>query len=147
MWRNAPVIEGRSVAENSLQLPTPQMLTILSSRNIFILSKSRAQIDTWNRMEAFLGRLLKNRLLLPLLVEEQLLNVLKEDWPRDMLSRFASCLQGVVDSWKKSTGLSRTEETEDFSQILEWLVWFMNQPDEYGSDNDIDDLDAFPALY
>ena len=147
MWRNAPVIEGRSVAANSLQLPTPQMLTILSSRNIFILSKSRAQIDTWNRMEAFLGRLLKNRLLLPLLVEEQLLNVLKEDWPSDMLSRFASCLQGVVDSWKKSTGLSRTEETEDFSQILEWLVWFMNQPDEYGSDNDIDDLDAFPALY
>ena len=147
MWRNSAILNEWSVA-NSIQLPTPQVLTILSSRNVFILSESRAQMETWNRMEAFLGRLLKNRLLLPLVVEEQLLNVLKEDWPKDMLSRFASCLQGVVDSWKKSSGSPRSDETEDFSQILEWLVWFMNQPDDFDSDNnDLDDLDAFPALY
>ena len=140
-------MEEKSATSTTMLLPTPQILTILSLRNVFILSESRSQIDTWNRMEAFLGRLLKNKLLLPLVIEEQLLNVLKEEWPRDMLQRLASCLQGVVDSWRKSSELGRSDETEDFSQILDWLVWFVKQPDpdEFDSDNDID-LDAFPEL-
>ena len=54
-------------------------------------------------------------------------------------------LTGVVDSWRHSVDLGRSDETEDFSQILDWLVWFLEQPDEFNSDNDID-LDAFPEL-
>ena len=99
-WKNTPFVVGNHTIP--FHITPTNILTVISPRNFTILSESQSQIETWNKLEAFIGRLLKKKLLLPLVLEEQLLSVLKEEWPSDMLKRFASCLQGVVDSWRRS---------------------------------------------
>ena len=98
-WKTSPFVVGN----NTIHLTSTNILTVISPRNLTLLSESQSQIDTWKRLEAFIGRLLKQRLLIPLVLEEQVLSVLKEEWPSDVLKRFASCLQGVVDSWRISS--------------------------------------------
>ena len=143
MWKQAPLIIDEKVVP--LELPSSNIITMISPKNFALLLESELKhgksIETWNRFEAFLGRLLKHKLVLPLVLEEQCLNIVKEEWPCDMLKRFASYLQGAIDSWRRSPG-----ETKDFPLILDWLVWFVQEPDEFGSDNDLDNLENFPEL-
>ena len=149
-WRQTPLLLDNT--KTPLQLPSPELLTIISHRNLMLLSEGQCQMETWNRLEAFLGRLLKEKLIFPLILEEQLLSILRPsgktevdlDMSNATLKRFASCLQGVVDSWRKCS--LQIDEEEDFSQILEWLIWFVQQPEDLSSDNEFDNLDDFPVL-
>ena len=148
-WRQTPLLLDNT--KTPLSLPSPEFLTIISHRNLMLLSEGQCQMETWNRLEAFLGRLLKEKLIFPLILEEQLLSILRPSGKTEVdldisnatLKRFASCLQGVVDSWRKCSLL---DEEEDFSQILEWLIWFVQQPEDLSSDNEFDNLDDFPIL-
>ena len=115
--------------------------TLLSIRNLQIFIKSPSPKRTWDKFEAFVNRLLKYGLISPIEIEDQCFAIVKEEWPKDLLERFGSFLQGVIDSWKKRN--PNLDEIHNFTQdfeTLEWLSWFLNT-DEF--ENDIND---FPEL-
>ena len=116
--------------------------TLLSIRNLQIFIKSPSPKRTWDKFEAFVYRLLKYGLISPIEIEDQCFAIVKEEWPKDLLERFGSFLQGVIDSWKKRNP-NNLDEFRNFTQdfeTLEWLSWFLNT-DEF--ENDIND---FPEL-
>ena len=63
---------------------------------------------------------------------------------QELLQRLASCMKGVVESWTvacvQAKGMPRDEATEDFAQVLDWLVMFWQK-----SENDFDE--NFPELF
>lgn len=118
----------------SLSQPPPQLMSILSPRNLTILGRSRKPIDTWSRFENLLIRLLKAQLILPVVLEDQSIRILKSNWPKEVLCRLSSCLNGVVSSLKSRP---------DFDQhFLDWTVWFYSEL----TDDFEDDEDSFPPL-
>ncbi len=145
----APKVMSAEVQDNlvTLWLTFPPLLRddlqdILSLQNIYQMGFSPDPRDSWFRMEALIVRLCKAELILPLVLEDQCLALTRMEWPQSVLERLASCLQGVVDSWKKHVSAGGfTEQEEEFPQLIDWLIWFWSSPE--GGDNFEED---FPDL-
>lgn len=136
---------SKNTCKFRLAHPPCQLSTFLSPRNIELLGKSNTPNATWDKMEAFMGRLLKGSLFLPIALEDQCLSVLKREWPTDLLRRLGSCLKGIIESWKITVGTSTSDEDLfNFTQeFLDWFAWiFANMACDELDDN----LDNFPAL-
>lgn len=128
----------------SLAHPPTPLATLFSSRNLGLLHKSTNPNATWDKMEHFLGRLLKSSLILPIGLEDQCLVILKKEWPEDLLRRLGSCLKGVIDSWKKQGHARQREDLLNFTQeFLDWFAWLLTSLNE---DDLEDNLDNFPEL-
>ena len=121
--------------------------TLFSSRNLRLLTKGPQPKLAWDKFEAFTGRLLASRLLLPICLEEQCLVLLKNNkgnrrqLPDETLKRLGSCLESIIQSWKKSArrGSDLMNFTEDFLDWFAWIFTNMNIEEEF------DDSD-FPEL-
>ncbi len=61
---------------------TDDVSCILSPMTLPILARSRQPRATWNKMEAFVGRLLKHELLLPMTFEGMCIELLRHEWPK-----------------------------------------------------------------
>lgn len=143
IWGGTFSNQSRNILFRLTQPPTP-LATLLSVRNFGIFNKSPNPKATWDKLEHLIGRLLKSGLLLPIGLEDQILPLLKKDWPENLLKRLGSCLQGVIDSWKKE-GIPRSqEELKNFTpEFLDWFAWFLMNNEENGLE---DSLENFPEL-
>ena len=129
-----------------LSQPPTALATLFSSRNLALLKQSSNSNLTWDKFEHLIGRLLKSGLILPINLEEQCLIVLKKDWPEDTLRRLGSCLNGVIDSWRK-TNIKTNHDSADLlnftDEFLEWFAWIFSNM----ANGDLDDsLENFPEL-
>ena len=62
-------------------LPHPEeLLGIISPVTLVILERATQPKLTWDKMEAFLTRLLKHELLFPIPFEDQIIILLQDDW-------------------------------------------------------------------
>ena len=95
------IIPNRPQLKFSLAMPPAPIVTLLSARNLHLFSQSPCAKVTWDKLEAFIGRMLGYGIMLPIGLESQCFQIAKEDWPRDLLKRLGSCLTGVMESWKK----------------------------------------------
>lgn len=136
-----------------LSQPPAPLVSLISSRNLYMLSKSTNPNVTWDKFEAFMGRLLQSGLLLPIVLEDQCLVILKKEWPQDQLRRLGSCLKGVIESWKRKNpvpptaggGASNTDLLNFTEEFLDWFAWiFSNMACD--DDLEVDSLDSFPEL-
>lgn len=57
------------------------LISILSSTNLENFSRSQNPSLTWNKLEHFLNRLLKAGIIVPMILEDQCLELLREEWP------------------------------------------------------------------
>ncbi|CAB4063935.1 CDAN1 [Lepeophtheirus salmonis] len=89
-----------------------QIMTILCPRNMVLLGQSTQPFLTWQRLERLLYSLLKSKILIPLALEDQCIQLLKQEWPEAILKKFASSLRGVVLFWKDSNLHSRSNDDE-----------------------------------
>jgi len=128
-------------------VPPQQLFSIMSSRNIRLLAASKSPLDSWNKMEYLLGRLLRHGVILPIVLEDECLQFLKQTWPPEVLQRFGSCIKGVVDTYKRELATTcggGGGVSQDFNQeFLEWIAWFVA---EAAADELEDNLDNFPEL-
>ncbi|XP_040566396.1 codanin-1 [Lepeophtheirus salmonis] len=119
-----------------------QIMTILCPRNMVLLGQSTQPFLTWQRLERLLYSLLKSKILIPLALEDQCIQLLKQEWPEAILKKFASSLRGVVLFWKDSNLHSRSNDDEiEFVQLMEWIVWYCSSAEDYTPDKQ-----EFPEL-
>eukprot|EP00095_Tigriopus_kingsejongensis_P002251 maker-scaffold478_size161223-snap-gene-0.25 protein:Tk02251 transcript:maker-scaffold478_size161223-snap-gene-0.25-mRNA-1 annotation:"PREDICTED: codanin-1" len=118
--------------------PPRELASLLSTANFACFNRSPEASTTWYRMEHFLNRLLKAGLVAPLVLEDQCMQLLRSEWPEELLKKFASCMKSVVETYKLENQ-NRDDEEGDFSDLLDWMLWFWQDlHDAYEDD--------FPAL-
>ena len=62
-------------------LPHPEELSgVISPVTLAVLERAKQPKLTWDKMEAFLTRLLKHELLFPIPFEDQIIILLQDDW-------------------------------------------------------------------
>ena len=118
-------------------MPPQQLFSVLSARNVELLAASKTPTESWNKLEYLIGRLLKHRLILPIVLEDECLQFMKHQWEPEVLQRFGSCLTGITDSYKRESGESFNQE------FLDWIAWFIGQ---VATDELENNLENFPLL-
>ena len=91
IWQSPQNLSESQVNPNrqfSLADSPAQLMSILSPRNVVLLGNSPSPKATWDKMELFLGRLLKANLIIPLALEDTALQILRTEWPTVCLSKF-----------------------------------------------------------
>ena len=79
MWGGSrPAADTRT--HFSFSHPPQQLLSILSPRNLTILSRSGKPYETWAKFENLLSRLLRLRLVPALALEDQCIRILRTEW-------------------------------------------------------------------
>ena len=73
---------------NDIPATQTHFINVLCPRNMVLFGQSTSPRETWSRLESFLSRLLKNKLLIPITLEAQCLNLLKQEWPKVILFVF-----------------------------------------------------------
>ena len=107
------------------------LATLFSPRNLHLLSQSRHLDETWTQLDYFTGRLLRSGLLLPKVLQDQCLELLRKELPDDALKRFGMFLRSVVDSWQK-TPHEKSEFMDFTDELLDWFPYiFSNINSEY----------------
>ena len=67
----------------SRELPvTEKILHFLSSQNLATFARGHDQVATFQRLEAFLSRLLRSGIIPPLVLEDQCMAILHHEWPK-----------------------------------------------------------------
>ena len=117
--------------------------TLFSRRNLQLLGRSSNPSLTWQKMEHFIGRLLKHHLIFMDPIQKQCLDLMQtnstflEEYPPHLKKRFGSCLKGVYDTWKKNN--KQNDVDDDWT---DWLGWIFCSIDD---ENDFNNVD-FPEL-
>lgn len=89
------------------------------------IEASANKSKSWLKFEVFLSRALQLEVLSPSSLEDAVLPLLKEDLHENLMMNFASCLNSVIESYKRKTGSS-----DEFLQILEWVAWAYSNSDQ-----------------
>jgi codanin-1 len=92
-------------------------------RNVYILSICKSPNLSWSKFESFLLNMLSKQIVSPLIIENDCLWTLKEEWDDSVLNRFASCLKSIVN-FNQING-----KNGDMLDTIDWLSWFCSQSD------------------
>lgn len=100
---------------------------IISTHILETVHSSCNRSKSWLKYETLLDRALALDILTPSSVEDAVLPILKENLPNDLLTSFASCLNSVVESFKRR---KPNEEQDEFLEILQWVSWLFSTLDD-----------------
>uniref|UniRef100_A0A0P5J8S4 Codanin-1 n=1 Tax=Daphnia magna TaxID=35525 RepID=A0A0P5J8S4_9CRUS len=104
---------------------------VLTPKQLLLLAQSTSPRESWNHVTTLLLQLMKSGLVRYKDVQEQAIAVVRQEWPQELLGRFATCVRDIVD-WhrnkKSDPNLSTAESCED-DGLLSWLSWFCAQDD------------------
>lgn len=118
-------LEQSSSSEDSVGC-IEQLSLLLSARNVSLMAHSAQRSSAWAKLEALLGRLLAAGVVPTIAFEAQTMQLLRQQWPREILNPLASCLRGVLESWRRTSGKSDSE----FYDLVEWVAWFFSSLEE-----------------
>ena len=136
-------IPNQAEPQFALSPPLVPIGTLFSRRNLQLLGRSCYPNLTWDKMEHFIGRLLKHHLMFMFHLRDQCLDLMQtnstflEGYPPHLKKRFGSCLKGVYDTWKKNN--KQNDVDDDWT---DWLGWIFCSIDD---ENDFNNID-FPEL-
>lgn len=107
----------------------PQLSSIMCPRNLVLLAQSSEPGVTWSLYQCLVSAVLSAGLVPALVLEDQCLQMLRQEWPRELLQRIAGCFRRVVEVWRDKHGAN-----QDFSELMEWVLWFEGQGQDLGLD-------------
>ncbi|KAI9565452.1 hypothetical protein GHT06_009244 [Daphnia sinensis] len=104
---------------------------VLTPKQLLLLAQSTSPRESWNHVTTLLLQLMKSGLVRYKDVQEQAIAVVRQEWPQELLGRFATCVRDIVDwhrNQKSEPNLSTSESCDD-DGLLSWLSWFCAQDD------------------
>ena len=141
-------IPSQATYRFSLSPPLVPIGTLFSRRNLYLLGRSSNPYSTWDRMEHFIGRLLKYHLIFMFHLRDQCLDLMQtnstflEEYPTHLKKQFGSCLKGVYETWKRN---NKHNDEDDDEFWTDWLSWVICSIDDDDIENDFNYID-FPDL-
>ena len=141
-------IPNQAKPQFALSQPPVSICTLFSRRNLHLLGRSSNPSLTWDKMEHFIGRLLKHLWKNMAHLHDQCLALMQpnstflEEYPPHLKKRFGSCLKGVYETWKKNN--KHNYEDDDDAFWTDWFGWAICSIDD-DIENDFNNID-FPEL-
>jgi len=107
----------------------PQLSSLVSPRNLVLVAQSPNHLASWAMFQSLVSSVLAANLVPALVLEDQCLQLIRQEWPWEHLKQLSGCLRGVVEGWRDRQG-----DYGDFSEIMDWVVWFDGQEEDMGLD-------------
>lgn len=104
-----------------------QFKRIVCSRNMHLLQKSPSPIETWRKYESLILRMLKFKMITFYDLEQETLALIKSEWPEDLLDRFASMLNEVLNHAKRNDLVSYNVDGSCSHDTIEFLSWICSR--------------------
>ncbi|ODN01171.1 Protein disks lost [Orchesella cincta] len=99
---------------------------IINSRNLLLLSKSGGSRDSWIKLGSITQLLISEGLIRADDLEQQCLELLRDDWPDSVQKRISEFLTIVLETFQQ-----RAEGYSESAQVLDWVAWICSgQPDQ-----------------
>ncbi|KAH9419157.1 Codanin 1 [Dermatophagoides pteronyssinus] len=106
---------------------------LICPKYLYMINLSKSPAASWSKWESFLQRMIRSSVYDFSTLEEDVMAVLKNEWPQPLLTRLASMLQSLVDFVEKNNlfrhSISFPSESHPINhphvrtEIINWLAW------------------------
>ena len=113
----------------------PTHKKLICSKYFYMIDRSKSPAASWLNWELLLRRMIRSSIYDMATLEEDVMAVLKNEWPQSLLTRLANMIQSLLEFVRqnnlphKSISLSsgsHSYDNDDHLQIIDWLAWICN---------------------